>query len=665
MFTPFKIRNMTVSNRIVMPALNLNLADNGFITKRLIDFYVERAKGGAGMLIVGGCYIDLYAKGVPMMISIENDDYIPKLTEFTEAVHNARDDVKVVCQLYHSGAYTFPQIIGKAPIAPSAVYSNFSKTTPREMTLEDIKTEQQAFADAAIRAKKAGFDAVEICANAGYLFSQFTSPKTNRRTDEYGGSFENRLRFPLETLELMRSSVNDFPIGYRISGDDFVPESNTYKEKAIIAERISKYLDYLNVTGGWHETKTPQTTMDVPEGCYTYLAENINNRVSIPVFASNRINNPELAEQVLMAGKADAICMGRAIVADPYLPLKAKKGEIRDIMTCIGCNQGCFDAIFKMVPVSCLRNARAGNEAKTELKPIKDKKKIMVIGAGPGGLEAARVAAMRGHEVHIFEKDDKIGGLINIIWIPPGRNEFKRMIDNYSYWIQKYGIHLHLDQEVTLDTVKQFNSDVVFIATGAKPIKPPIPGIESENVYWANDVFSMDAPVGKNNVIIGGGATGIELAIYLAKYGALSLEAFDFLTSYNALDPNTALNMLHNMRNKVTVLEQLPKLGSALGKTTKWVLLDKCDALGVKFHTGVRVKEIGENSVSYLDTKDNEQIINDVDVVYYATGVQSNDSLYKEIKQLENLRVEKIGDARKPETVLEAIHKAYQLANKI
>ena len=366
-----------------------------------------------------------------------------------------------------------------------------------------------------------------------------------------------------------------------------------------------------------------------------------------------------------MAGKADAICMGRAIVADPYLPLKAKKGEIRDIMTCIGCNQGCFDAIFKMVPVSCLRNARAGNEAKTELKPIKDKKKIMVIGAGPGGLEAARVAAMRGHEVHIFEKDDKIGGLINIIWIPPGRNEFKRMIDNYSYWIQKYGIHLHLDQEVTLDTVKQFNSDVVFIATGAKPIKPPIPGIERENVYWANDVFSMDAPVGKNNVIIGGGATGIELAIYLAKYGALSLEAFDFLTSYNALDPNTALNMLHNTRNKVTVLEQLPKLGSALGKTTKWVLLDKCDALGVKFHTGVRVKEIGENFISYLDTKDNEQIINDVDVVYYATGVQSNDSLYKEIKQLENLRVEKIGDARKPETVLETIHRAYKLANKI
>ncbi len=656
---------MTISNRIIMPALNLNLADKGFITKRLIDFYVERAKGGAGMLIVGGCAVNLYASGFPLMISIESDEYLPKLTEFTEAIHNTRDDVKVVCQLYHSGAYTFPFLIGKPPIAPSAVYSKFSKTTPREMTLEDIKREQQAFADATARAEKAGFDAVEICANAGYLFSQFTSPKTNIRTDEYGGNLENRLRFPIETLELMRSSVNDLPIGYRISGDDFVPESNTYREKAVIAENLANLLDYINVTGGWHETKTPQTTMDVPEGCYTYLAENIRNRVSIPVFASNRINTPELAEQILMARKADAICMGRALVADPYLPLKAKRGDLRDIMSCVGCNQGCFDAIFKMVAVSCLRNARAGNETKTELKPLKEKKKIMVVGAGPGGLEAARVARIRGHEVHLFEKNDKIGGLLNLIWIPPGRNEFKRMIDNYLYWIQKHGIQLHLEQEVTLDTVKEFNPDVVFIATGSKPIKPSIPGINRENVYWANDVFSGDAPVGKNNVIIGGGATGIELAIYLAKFGSLSLEAFDFLISYKALEPDIALNMLHGGRNKVTVLEQLPKLGSALGKTTKWVLLDKCDSLGVKFHTGIKVKEIGENYVSYVDVKDNDQLIKDVDVIYYATGVEPNKTLLREIKQLENIEVKTIGDARKPETVLEAVHRAYKLANNI
>ena len=664
LFEPLKISNMTISNRIVMPAMHLNLANNGFITKKLTDFYVERAKGGAGLLVVGGCYVDIYGKGLPSMIAVDDDKYLQKLTEFTEEIHNANEDVKICCQLYHGGAYAFPQIIGRTPIAPSAVYSKFSKTTPKEMTIEDIKREQQAFASATERAKKSGFDAVEICANAGYLMDQFLSPKTNKRTDQYGGDLENRLRFPIETIELMKSNVEDFVIGYRISGDDFVPGSNTYKEKAIIAEELGKYLDYFNVTGGWHETKIPQLTMDVPEGCYTYLAENIKKHVSIPIFSSNRINNPELAEQVLMTGKADAICIGRGLIADPYLPMKAEKGELRDIMNCIACNQGCFDNVFRMMPVTCLRNARAGNEARTELKPLKEKKKIMIIGSGPGGLEAARVASIRGHDVHIFEKADKIGGLLNIIWVPPGRNEFKRMIDNYSYWIQKYGIQVYFQQDVSLEKVKEFNPDVVFIATGSKPIIPTIKGIENKNVYWANDVFSGDAPVGKNNVIIGGGATGIELAIFLSKYGSLSKEAFEFLTFYKALESEVALKMLHEGRNQVTVLEMLPKLGTALGKTTKWVLLDKCDALGVKLISGANIQEIGEDYVVYKDAADKEQVINEVDYVYHATGVEPKDSLYKEIKAL-NIPVEKIGDVRKPETVMEAVSRGYKIGNTV
>ncbi|MHA1489996.1 MAG: FAD-dependent oxidoreductase [Promethearchaeota archaeon] len=414
-----------------------------------------------------------------------------------------------------------------------------------------------------------------------------------------------------------------------------------------------------------HETKIPQLTMDVPEGCYTYLAEGIKKNVSIPIFSSNRINNPELAEQVLMAGKADAVCMGRALIADPYLPMKSKKGEIQDIMNCVACNQGCFDNVFKMMPITCLRNARAGKEARMALKPIKEKKKVMIIGAGPAGLEAARVARMRGHEVHLFEKDAKIGGLINIICVPPGRREFKRMIENYTYWIQKLGIILHLQTEVTVDIVKEFGPDVVFVATGSIPIKAPIPGIDRKNVYWANDVLSSDAPIGNNNVIIGGGATGIELAIYLAKYGSLSRKAVEFLTFYKALEPEIALNMSYKGNKKVTVLEQLPKLGSNLGRTTKWVLLDKCDALGVKFLTSVRVTEIGDNFVNYTDNKGVEQTINDVDMVYYATGVASNDNIAKEIKKLENIEVIRIGDAQKPQTVLEAVERGYKTANKI
>ncbi|MHA1439432.1 MAG: oxidoreductase [Promethearchaeota archaeon] len=666
LFTPLKVGSMILSNRIVMPAMHLNLADNGFSTKRVVDFYAERARGGVGLILVGGIYVSIFGKGVPMMLAIDNDKYIPKLRELTENVHQEREDVKIGAQLYHSGRYSFPQIIGEQPIGPSAVYSRFSRTTPREMTLEDIQREQKAFADAAIRAEKAGFDCAEVCTNAGYLIAQFLSPITNIRKDKYGGNLENRMRFALETIEEIKSAVSEsFPIGFRISGDDFIEGSNTYKEYAIIAKEYDKAgLDFLNVTGGWHETRVPQLTMDVPEGCYAYLAKNIKDNVSIPVFSANRINDPIIAEEILMANKADAICIGRGLIADPYLPEKAQKGELHDIMYCVGCNQGCFDNVFAMKPITCLRNARAANEVRMELKPIKEKKKVMIIGAGPAGLEAARVARIRGHEVHLFEKSDKIGGLLNVIWVPPGRHEFKRMIENYNYWIQKLGINVHLNTKVTIDTIKEFNPDTIFLATGTTPIKIPIPGIDKEHVYFANDALSGDAPIGNNNVIIGGGATGIELAIFLAKYGRLPLDAFEFLTFYKVIDVNIALEMMYKGKKKVTILEKLPKCGANLGKTTKWVLLEKCQKLGVKIITGVNVKEIGENYVSYMDAQEQEQIINDVDAVYYATGVRPNDSLFKEIKNLK-IPVQKIGDARKPATVLEAVERGYKMANKI
>jgi len=666
LFTPLQIGSMKISNRIVMPAMHLNLADNGYSTQRISDFYVERAKGGAGLLFVGGIYVDIYGMGVPMMLAIDDDKYISKLAEMTDAVHKARDDVKIGGQLYHSGRYSFAKIIGTTPISASATYSKFSRSTPREMTLEDIEREQQAFVDSAKRIQKAGFDCVEVCGSAGYLMGQFISPLVNRRTDKYGGSLENRLRFPMETIKAIKSAVDDdFIVGIRMAGDDFIPGSVSYKDKHPVAKGYEEAgVDYINITGGWHETKIPQLTMDVPEGCYTYLAENIKKAVSIPVFATNRINNPILAEQVLMAEKADAICIGRGLIADPYLPVKAQRGDIHDIMYCVACNQGCFDNVFAMKPVTCLRNVRAGKEAKTELKPIKEKKKLMVIGAGPAGLEAARIAKIRGHEVHIFEKTDQIGGLLNIIWIPPGRHEFKRMIDNYSYWIQKFGIQVHFNEEVTIETVKEFNPDEVFVATGTTPIKPPIKGIDGENVYWANEALSGDVPIGENNVVIGGGATGIELAIFLAKYGRLSLEAFEFLTFYKAVELDDALDMMYKGKKKVTILEMLPRCGANLGKTTKWVLIEKCQKLGVNIINNAKVTEIGNNYVNYVDGADKDQVIESVDTIYYATGVNSNNSLYKEIRALK-IPVQKIGDARKPATVMEAVERGYKMANNL
>ncbi len=669
LFSPLKVGKMTLSNRIVMPAIHLNMADKGFVTDRLTEFYAERARGGAGLLVVGGCYVSPYAVGITQMIGIDDDKFLPKLMEFTSAIHSARSDVKVGAQLYHSGRYSPPQLLGEAPISASAVYSTFSRATPREMTIEDIKREVKAFGDAAMRAEKAGFDCVEISGSAGYLINQFLSPLTNKRKDQYGGNLENRLRFASEVIESVKSSVsNNFTVGMRMAGDDFMgEESSSYKDQAVYAKRFEEAgVEYMSVTGGWHETKIPQLTMDVPEGCYTYLAENIKQSVSIPVFCANRINNSELAERLLMAGRADAICIGRGLISDPYMPEKTKKGELHDIMHCVACNQGCFDGIFSMKPVKCLRNARVGQEASTKLKPISEKKKVMVIGSGPGGLEVARVAAIRGHEVHLFEKDDKIGGLLNLIHIPPGRSEFKRMIEDYSYWFTKYGVRVNLKKEISVDDVKKFNPDVAIVATGTTPIKPPIPGIDKENVHWANDALNEDVPIGMNNIIIGGGATGIELAIFLAKYGRLSLDAFDFLTRYGALGIDEAYKMIQKGSKKVTVLEMLPRCGANLGKTTKWVLMDKCAMLGVDIKTGVNVVEIKDEQVIYADATESQHILNDVDAVYYATGVKSNDSLFEEIKNsCPNMQVEKIGDARAVATVMEAVEMGYKIGNDL
>lgn len=657
---------MKISNRIIMPALHLNLAQDGYITNKIIDFYVERAKGGAGLILIGGVYIDKYAQGAPMMISIENDNFIPKLTEFTNAIHEARDDVKVGAQLYHGGRYSLPLIIGTTPISSSSNYCRLSRTTSREMTLEEIKKEQQAFTDATLRAQKAGFDCIEICGSAGYLIDQFLSPLVNKRTDKYGGNLENRLRFALETIESIKSAVEDnFIVGMRMAGDDFVQGSLTYKDKPEIAKAYEKQgIDFINVTGGWHETRIPQLTMDVPEGCYVYLADNIKKKVSIPVFASNRMNDPIIAEEVLMSEKADAVCIGRGLIADPYWPTKVKNGNLNDIMYCVACNQGCFDNIFSARSLKCLRNARAGNEAKTELKPIENKKKVMIIGAGPAGLEAARVARKRGYEVHVFEKTDRIGGLLNIIWVPPGRGEFRRIENNYKYWIIKLGIKVNFNTEVTVEKIKEFNPDVVILATGTIPIKPKIKGIDKPHVYHANDALARDTPIGENNVIIGGGATGIELAIYIAKFGRLSLETFEFLTFYKALEVDNALKMMYKGKKQVTILESLPKCGSNIGITTKWVLLEKAKKLGVNILTSVDVTEIGENYVNYTNSSGVDQMIQNVDAVYYATGVISNDMLYRQIKSL-NIPVYKIGDAKKPATILEAIQSAYKIGNNI
>jgi len=658
---------MELKNRIVMPAMQLGYVKEGFVNERLIDFYFERALGGTGLILIGGCPVSKLGAGIPSMIGIDNDKFVPGLTEFTNKVHEATNNVKIGAQLYHGGRYVYPWIIGEPPISASAVYSKLSKTTPRALAIDEIKEVYEQFADAAVRAKDSDFDCVEVCTSAGYLVAQFLSPVTNKREDRYGGDFESRLNFPLELIETIRGKIGNLTLGFRISGDDFIPGSLTYKDQRQVAKAYEKAgLDFINVTGGWHETKIPQITSDVPPGAYSYLAANVKNVVSIPVFSSNRINTPELAEEILMADKADCICMGRTLISDAHLPNKAKRGELRDIRYCVACNQGCLDNVFIGSPVECLRNAQAGKERKNRLKEIDKVKKVMIIGAGPAGLEAARVARLRGHSVELYDKENKIGGLIYSVYTPPGRKSFQRLIDYYDYQIEKLGINVHLGVNVTEEIIKQVNPDVILFAMGARPIKPDIPGIDNENIFLATDILQGNAPIGKNVIIIGGGSTGIEVAIYLAKYGAMKSDAVEFLTFYKCLEPQVALEMLYKGNKKVSILEMLPKLGAGIGKTTKWTLLDKCDKLGVKMIPNATISKIEKDRITYSLPGQEDLEIEDVDTYVIATGVKSNNELYNQVKSsgiYQSLFL--IGDSKEPATILEAIHRAFRVANKI
>ncbi|MFX1313292.1 MAG: NADH:flavin oxidoreductase, partial [Promethearchaeota archaeon] len=351
LFEPLKINNIEIRNRFVLPAMALNFTPTGHINELFTNFYRERAKGGVGLIIIGGCQVEARGGGSGF-VSVDDDKFIPGLKRFAKEMHN--HGAKVIAQLYHAGAYAMT----RDAVSSSAVQSGLTRMVPKELTIDEIKIVQENHAKAAERVRKADFDGVELLGSAGYLINQFLSLKTNKRTDQYGGSLDNRLRYPLELIRLVKDRVGkDIQVGIRVAGDDFVPNSNTYKETPIFAKYYYEAgIDYINVTGGWHETRIPQIPMMVPQGAYAYLAENIRKNVNVPVFSSNRINDPIIAEQILRDGKADAICFGRALIADPYLPNKTKENKLWDIRKCIGCNQGCFDHIFTGQAVECMRN---------------------------------------------------------------------------------------------------------------------------------------------------------------------------------------------------------------------------------------------------------------------------------------------------------------------
>ena len=662
LFTPIKIGDLELKNRIVMPAMHYLPTRDGMLLQDHFDYFTERAKGGVALIIIGGCTIDEYSGG-PDMISIRDDRFIPRLSEIADVLHS--HGARIAGQLYHAGRFAHSMLIGgRQPISSSPVRSRFTGETPRELSIPEIKQVQEKYALAAGRLKRAGFDAVEVIAAAGYLISQFLSPIVNRRKDEYGGDFAGRMRFGLEVAREVRREVGpDFPTIFRVAGNEFMEGGLANQEAQIFSHELEKAgVDMINVTGGWHETRVPQITMGLPRGGFVYLAQGIKQAVSIPVMACNRINDPLLADQILRDGQADLIGFARGLIADPELPNKALQGRFDEINYCIACNQGCFDTLFDRKPVTCLVNARAGAEAKLTVEPATRKKKVMVIGGGPAGMEAARLAALRGHEVCLYEKAERLGGQLRLAAIPPGRGEFLTFVKYLEHQMGKLNVTVYTRSEASLLQVEREKPDAVIVATGAWPLRPEIKGLDRPNVFMAWDVLTGEVDTGKEIIVIGGGAVGLETALLLARKGTLDSDTLYFLMFNQAEKEETLHSLITRGLKKVTVVEMLKKLGQDIGTSTRWTIRQDLFRLGVKTMTNALAKEVTSEGV-IVDREGKEELIRG-DTVVIATGVRPANVLYEMVKH----RVSEaylIGDAKSPRKALEAVAEGLDVGRKI
>lgn len=640
LFSPVRVGAVTVPNRLVMPAMVTNLAmkDEGLVTERMIEYYATRARGGLGMLVTEYSVVSEEGKRMPNNIAIWDNRFIEGLSKLASVIRETGCIAAI--QIGHGGRECSSAITGYKPVAPTDLPSIYRGTTseiekPVELDLVGIERLKNKFVHAAKRAFDAGFQVVELHACHGYLISQFLSLCTNKRTDDYGGSIENRARFLVEIIKGIKDICGSNAVVIaRINGNDYVPDGNTENEAAEIAVLAQKAgADAIHVSAGLHQSRPYRMMpgMDMPEACLTYGAEVVKKRVDIPVIAVGKIRRPELAEEILAQNRADLIAMGRPMICDPQLPAKVREGRSEKIRHCIYCNQGCIGELHKLKSVSCLQYPVAGRERELKLVPVSKAKEVLVIGGGPAGLSVAAVSAKVGHRVTLVEKEDELGGQLRLAHLPPTRGEIRLAIENLYREATESGVRIITGRQADLQMIEEMRPDRIILAVGSRPDIPNIEGVDKVSIVFPEQVLLTPDILGQRVVVIGGGLVGAEVADFLSNRGHL-----------------------------VTILEILNEIAAGAVTATKVYLTDQLAEQGVEVICSAQVVAVAPGKVKYI-RNGWTFALEGIDSIVLTAGVTPNEDLSKDLIKA-GYSFESIGDCFAPGDALSAIYHGYLAA---
>ncbi|WP_439135950.1 FAD-dependent oxidoreductase, partial [Pseudomaricurvus sp.] len=630
MLAPLDLGFTTLKNRVLMGSMHTGLeeAPNGH--ERMAAFFAERARGGVGLIVTGGFGPNKRAATHEHTKMLWSEEDCADHQIITSAVHEAGG--KICMQILHTGRYAF----NENPIAPSSIQAPINPFKPKAASEEEIEQQIEDFVRTAVLAQKSGYDGVEIMGSEGYFLNQFLAERTNKRDDDWGGNYENRMRLPVEVVRRVREAVGEeFIIIYRLSMLDLVEGGSTYDEVVMLGKAVEKAgASIINTGIGWHEARIPTIATKVPRAAFTWVTAKFKDQFTIPVITSNRINTPEKAEEVLSNGDADMVSMARPFLADADFVNKAAEGKSDEINTCIGCNQACLDHIFSGKMTSCLVNPRACHETELNLLPTTQVKKLAVIGAGPAGLAFATSAAERGHQVTLFDAASEIGGQFNIAKQIPGKEEFYETIRYFQRRIELTGVTLQLDTKVSAEQLNNGDFDEVILATGINPRTPAIPGVEHEKVLSYLDVLKDKKAVGEKVAVIGAGGIGFDVSEYLTHAGpslSQNIEAFmqewgvDMsLQARGGIEGVTA-DVYPSPREVYLLQRKTATVGGGLGKTTGWIHRTGLINKGVKMIPGCEYLKIDDEGL-HIQVGDNTKVLA-VDNVILCAGQESKREL--------------------------------------